>query len=245
MIPYTHRAARVVCAGRRRGLSRIDVLVLVTVVFLLGLVGWPALAQPRLRSLQAVCVGNLARMGQAFLSWGSDHSQGVPWRIPLAEGGSQYNSKVGNAWLEFSFLSNHLASPRFFACPADEETRLTARDFSNRPDGGLLHFGFRANAVSYFAGLDTFPNYPKAWLAGDRNIRVDGINQGCSSGVNNAATIWARPVNPTLGWTNGVHEFQGNMLHYDGHVAQYGSEDLRIVVNKADDNGSFHLLMPR
>jgi hypothetical protein len=163
--------------------------------------------------------------------------------VPILDGGTQANGKAGNAWPEFTWLSNYLASPRILVCPADTQTKLIARNFSRDTNGGFASAGFRGNALSYFIGLDVSPISSSVWLSGDRNIKVDQTGVSCSSGVNNAAGLSTRPV--TSGWTNDVHGLQGNLLHYDGYVSQASTEQFRIELSSDDDNGAIHLLMPR
>jgi type II secretory pathway pseudopilin PulG len=227
-----------------KAFTRVDGLVMVLLVGFLFAVLLPALANTQARSERLQCLNNLRLIARAFQIWGADHGDYRPWRVAESEGGTSRQNKAGNVWYELSWVSNELVTPTILVCPSDTETRRIALDFSSRAEGGLLHFNYRNNAVSYFLALDTFPELPDVVLAGDRNLQVDGVNGGCSSGINNATVIRKPPSN--AGWTNSIHRFSGNLVFDDGHLEETSTAELhKLVPRPGDDNGIDHLLMPR
>src|SRR6185503_13614517 len=50
----------------------------------------------------------------------------------------------------------------------------------------------------------------------------------------NAVGLNSRPLSALSGWTNSVHGSQGNLLHYDGHVSQASTEQLRAELGSND-----------
>lgn len=216
----------------------------------------PLWANSQKASEQAACASNLRQVGRAFHVWRMDHGNILPWRLPVAEGGTRAPSKPGAAWSEFASISNQLVTARVLACPSDSRKR-PARDFS-RVDGGLLNPAYRDNSVSYFIGLDAgyvtaaltgnlevgTESAPDHILSGDRNLRVDALSVECSSGVNNAASLLPSTSNPISAWTNAIHGTTGNILLNDGQVRQLSNKNLLEVLQKGDDNGSLHLLIP-
>lgn len=232
--------------------TRLELLLVLACLGLLAGLGLPTVANTGQSSDQAWCANNLRLVGRAIHLWGADHQNLTPWRIPLADGGTQRSGKAGAAWYEFSFVSNQMVTPRILVCPSD--TKRVATDFSTRADGGFLNAGYRNNALSYWVGLDagygygrllSFDNSPGHALSGDRNLSVNGLNVGCSTGVNNASSINARPVQSmTSSWTNGIHGRYGNVLLNDGRVLWTSTLSMRETLSTGDDNGNIHLLIP-
>ncbi len=226
----------------KKAFTRFDLLVVLATGCLLAAVAVPALATSRAQGGLAICANNLRLIGRAFLIWGSDHGGEHPWWVPKAEGG-QHPLYSGNAWVEFAFISNELATPKILACPSDPELHGIATDFSSSSQGGFLNSSYRANALSYFISLDTEASLPAVALSGDRDFNVTGGGAACSTGVNNASFISAG--RDEIAWTNRVHHGTGNILLNDGQVLHLSSPDLSALMNRGDDNLSLHLLMPR
>ena len=152
-----------------------------------------------------------------------------------------------NAWFQFAWISNELATPKILVCPSDQGVgipRAMANDFSDSVDGGFLSAAFKNGAVSYSIWLHSFFSSPRSILSGDRNIRYDVPFGGCASGLNLVQTIYRG--SSSARWTNAIHGVSGNLLFTDGSVEQSSSPDLRRYVNLPgqDDNGSVHFISP-
>jgi competence protein ComGC len=229
---------------RAEGFSRVELLAVLGVLFLLTLLTVPLLAATKPRSEQIVCLNNLRRIGAAFQLWGSDHDDRRPWRVPQAEGGTFPESfnKVGLGWLEFATISNELVTAKVLVCPSDEETKKVARKFTGERDGGFLNPSYRANALSYLLHMDTYSERPHSLLSGDRHLRVDATGVGCSSRINNAAAVL---LGGAAQWTNAIHWPTGNLLFDDGQVQTFPNDHLPEVLDSSDDNQVVHLLMPK
>jgi len=232
--------------GRRRGsgLTRLDLLALLGGLAVLAMMGLPGLAGAKANTQQAQCFANLRLIGRGVAMWGFDHGNRVPCRTPQSEGGTMLGVRPGNAWVEWQVMSNELGSPKVLVCPGDTETKKIARSFTTSPDGGFLNANYRGNALSYFIGLDVYPERPSDVLAGDRNFQVDLTITSCSSGINSAQCVFS-DGNSSSRWTNGIHWPSGNVLLFDGQVRSLESRGFIQTVGATDDNGSVHLLMPR
>lgn len=222
------------------GFSRCDVLALTAGLLALTTVGLSAVGGSRRATDLAACVNNLRQIGRAFQLWGHDHNDDRPTWTPLSEGGVKGHPLAGNAWLQFSWISNELASPRILACPSDE--RRVAKDFGNSADGGFLNSGYRNNAVSYFIGSDATKLLPVSFVSGDRNVNWRSIGS-CSVGINNAYSLTAYPTAGNT-WTNAIHGLWGSILLYNGEVLTGSNPTMRPWLLTGDANGSIHMILP-
>jgi hypothetical protein len=235
-IPIRHRK-------KTSAFTRTDLLVGLGVLALLACVAWPVLAAANPKADRQRCQDNLRQIGKAFASWEQDHLGRAPWRVNKKDGGAYGNLGAGQVWVEFAFLTNGLPTPQLLACPADKVK--PASNWSRSPQGGYLNAGYRANAVSYFIGLDVRPEAPKSLLSGDRNLEYSESGQKCDyAGVNSAVSL--RPGDTKVKWTEAVHGEPGHVLFHDGSVQALSSEELREALPKTnayhEDN---HTLMPR
>jgi len=227
-----------------RAFTRLDLMAVLAGMAVLTAVAWPVLANTRPRSERITCLNNLRQIGLGFRTYAGAHEDLFPWLISPPEGiRGPRTTRAQNAYDCFVPASNELASPKILVCPTDKLTPVIAIDFSIVPQKGLGWAGFQNFAVSYFAGLDTSTALPNTLLAGDHNIRPLPI-QNCGTVFVTARTLVYN--DPSLGWTNGVHEYQGNLLRADGVVLQLTSEELRAAVRGSGDaNSNNHITTPK
>jgi len=234
-------------SNQRRAFTRTELLAACAALFLIATLVLPALAANKSDSGRMVCFNNLRLMGRGVLIWAADHNQQFSWRSwPPSEGGSQPRS--GNAWIEYSVLSNELVTPTILACPSDAGVRR-ARVFDWDSNGGFVSPGYRNNAVSYPLHLHGSLDEPRWWLSGDRNLQADGANAACSVGVMNADLIRiAVPQDSLLRWTNAVHgpDF-GHILTTDGTVEFASNARMREIILRpgVSDDSQTHFLRAR
>ncbi len=162
---------------QRRAFTRIELLACFACVVVLGALAMPALATGQSRSQLAQCLNNLWLIGRAVQMWGMEHGELVPWRVPEADGGTYRPAKAGNAFVEFAWMSNQLATPRILACPADADA-IVASEFLG-PNGYLTSVNFRQRATSYFVNLHALVDQPLSRVFGDRNLRFDPSPKSC------------------------------------------------------------------
>lgn len=228
--------------------TRLELLVTLVFMLLLGVLAFPLFAAPRADSSRAACHNNLRLIGQAVALWGNDHDNLPPWLVRAGAGGTfpETGSKTALAWLEFISFSNQMVSPRLLACPADRTAKV-ASSWGNAA-GGLANTGFRNNAVSYFIDFHSDPSLPRTVLTGDRDFNPTTLPPtSCSRGVNNAASIQFY-VGVPVAWTNAVHTGAGHLLATDGCVDFVPSSQLLSRLSGQEsqiDNGNIHVVFPR
>jgi len=192
----------------RRGITKIEVLVVIVVLAILVAMVLPALLASKRRSSHIGCVDNLKQIALAFKTWAVDNGDKFPMQISMTNGGTMEFIASGNAFVHFQIMSNELTTTKILLCWNDKE-RANAISWEN----------LNNQNVSYFVGVDATPTNSAAFLAGDRNLSLNDA-----------------PVNPGLvsftpgsvaGWTKKIHNNQGNLLLSDGSVQQYGIPRLR------------------
>ena len=208
--------------------SRIELLVIVAVVVLLGGVLFPKFIQAKRKAKQISCVSNLKIIGLAFRIWGGDHGERFPMALSVTNGGAL---EVSNqVWRSFQILSNELTVPLLLACPTD--VRRPATNFSSLANSN----------ISYFIGLDADESMPELLLAGDFYLSTGRPT------VNKVLTI---QTNDMATWSTMNHEGRGDVALADGSVQQFSADKLRVAVKSAlkvnwetNANATLRLAMP-
>jgi prepilin-type processing-associated H-X9-DG protein len=159
----------------------------------------PALVRAKGKSKRIQCVNNLKQDGLAFRLWEGDNGDKYPMAVSTNKGGTMEFAKSGNTFRHFQVMSNELNTPKILVCPAD--TRVAATNF----------VCLKNQNVSYFVGLDAVESY-EMLLTGDRNV-TNGLSPVRS-------VLELRPAIPA-GWTEAMHNGNGNVGMADGSVFQH------------------------
>ena len=236
----------------------IELLVVIAIIAILAALLLPALARAKEKANRTKCLSNLKQVGLGVVTWIHDHeANNVPWRVPVAnEGTKGAGPLTGNAWYQWSWISNNIDTPKVLVCPSDRiggKTLIPADNWGNGA-GGFLNVAYRGNALSYFVGLDSglmkgqeaMDLAQGAAISGDSNIRVDKTGQNCSAGVMGAAAgIVVRPAPVLLAYTNACHGVQGNIGLMDGSAQIVNKALLWDIMSHSDDASDYHILLPR
>jgi hypothetical protein len=240
--------------------TRVELLVSLSVVGLLGMVAVSVCADTRERSERIMCMNNQRLIGRGFNAWAAEHGGENPWWVSASKGGTKADGTqtfsvpgganypaaiVNNAWFQFIWIYEELPTPSVLTCPSDP-VRQRASDFSSAP-GGLAHVSMQNNAVSYLIGAHAVREWPSGLLSADRHMTARPGTFTCSSGLSQVRWVATTRVGGEgSSWTNILHGATGNVLMNDGRVEQMTISDLNAYLDSgtADDNGSFHLLFP-
>lgn len=187
------------------GFNRLELLVVICTVGILGLLGWRALRPAQLRPERSkiTCQNNLKQLGLTIETWANDAGGKPPWLVPLTNEGTTHLRSDGNPTPYLQVLSNGLATPRILVCEAD--SRQPAQDFAS----------LKTENISYFLSMDADLKLPSAILAGDRNLIIN--SKPATPGLNSVTT------NSTVTWSKKLHTRvelypSGVFLFADGHV---------------------------
>ncbi len=189
-------------ANQPKGMTLIEVLVIIAVVVVLAALLLPALSAAKRKHSRINCVNSLHQIGVAFKVWEGDNGDKYPMQVVLTNNETMKLVTNGNAYLLWRTMSNELSTARVLHCPDDEqrtENALFSQDFSD------------AN-ISYFFSLEAADKYPQMILDGDDNLAINGVR--VKPGILNL------PTTNSLAWTKERHHGIGNIGMADGSVQQ-------------------------
>jgi hypothetical protein len=238
------------------GLTRLELLSLLGAVALLAGLALPLLANTPQRSDRVVCISNLQRIGQAFHAWGMDHEDRMFWNVEWSDQGTKYTGggpappwagQQVRPYFQYAWVSNELIVPKILVCPADTSKHAAVNWGFTDPAGGFRHSNQQENSISYDLWLHSGPGRPSASMCSDRNLSYDGISSACSTGI--TPTREVRPASTVVEWLPSIHPTNGNVLLYDGRVAQVDTAGVRQLLldsASASTNGEQeHYLFPQ
>jgi type II secretory pathway pseudopilin PulG len=197
-----------------QGFTLVGLIIIVAVLAILAAMLLPALASAKRKSKRINCVNNLKQDGLAFRLWEGDNGDKYPMAVSTNKNGTMEYAEDGNAFRHFQVMSNELSTPKILVCPADDRT--AAASFAR----------LKNQNVSYFLGLDATEVRPQMLLTGDRNV-TNGMAPVRS-------VLELRPGIPA-GWTEAMHNGQGNVGLSDGSVQQVTTDGLRHVIKNSED----------
>lgn len=194
-------------------MTRVEVIfVVAVVVLLLGMVIPSPLIGCKAKATRIKCVSNLKNVGLAFRIFATDNNDRFPGAILASNSVDLASIAVLDIYLA---LTNELSTPKILYCP-DDKKRKPAESFRD--------VSFKS--ISYFASIQAGEPFrqsfsadnPQSFLAGDRNMLVNGIPwQG----------LLALSTNVTVSWSHEMHDGQGNVVMGDGSVLQMSTARLK------------------
>ncbi len=199
----------------RQGFTLVGLIIIVAVLAILAAMLLPALASAKRKSKRINCVNNLKQDGLAFRLWEGDNGDKYPMAVSTNKNGTMEYAEDGNAFRHFQVMSNELSTPKILVCPADNRT--AAASFAR----------LKNQNVSYFVSLDATEVRPPMLLTGDRNV-TNGMAPVRS-------VLELRPGIPA-GWTEAMHNGQGNVGLSDGSVQQVSIPGLQQMLKNTDDS---------
>jgi len=197
-----------------QGFTLVGLIIIVAVLAILAAMLLPALASAKRKAKRINCVNNLKQDGLAFRLWEGDNGDKYPMAVSTNKNGTMEYAEGGNAFRHFQVMSNELNTPKILVCPADD--RSAAASFAR----------LKNQNVSYFVGLDAEETRPQMLLTGDRNV-TNGLSPVRS-------VLELRPEIPA-GWTEALHNGQGNVGLADGSVQQYTTIRLQQALQNTGD----------
>lgn len=229
---------------RNSGFSRTSLVFLCFGVFVSAFLAYKSFQRFRFKSQFVRCESNLAVLHSGLMQAAEATAEKrFHWQVPNWRKTNQ-NEPLDQTFTYLSTLSNYIASPKIFACPAD--TRKRASDWSTNISG-FLHSSKQDNAVSYFMGIDARVGRYTQLLLGDRNI-IELRMSGCSQvgGIPLPYLDRAYAQAHRIKWDNRqMHGERGHIVDIAGNVLLLNSRRLseRVIAN--DDAYRNHFVFPQ
>lgn len=210
----------------RRGLTILEVLVVLAIVVILGGMVIPRHHRAPGQAKRIACVNNLKNVGLAIRL--NAEGTNFPMNLPASQGGTrELTGDVSQLWRHYLLLTNELTTPKLLWCPSDSQRKPATAWGPNPADRRAVVFASNQN-LSYFLGLNAYETHPETILAGDRNLTTNGLALGPGRHVFAATT--------QFGFTKTMHNLAGNILLADGSVQQVTSGRLNEQFQSALTN---------
>lgn len=216
------------------GFTRIDLLIVIAVLLILGVILIPKIGVSTTRSPPRTCTNNLKQVGLAFRIWADDHQYTFPQALSVTNGGAMEAVIGGNVAAVFQVMSSVLNSPKILFCPTDKK-RIQAVTFdqASLSKGWQKSVSFLGNTnLSYFVGLDAKDTSPDMFLSGDDNFLLGGNFKGDVGGSPVPSGVLMLTTNSPVTWSESRHEKQGNIGLADGSVMGFSSRSLRTALKE-------------
>ena len=185
--------------AKTKGLTLVEVLVVLAVVFILAALFLPTLNRSG-PSKMSKCINNLRQIDLGLVIFANDNHGRFPMQVSVTNGGTMEFIYSEHTFPHFQKLKSYRFEPPFFICP-----------FETNRQAAVSYEALNDLNISYFLNADASTNDPsRSILAGDRFLQVKG--QPIQPG------LFVLTTNSDISWTPNFHVQGGVLAFADGHA---------------------------
>src|SRR6185312_10677875 len=104
------------CNERKRGLTRVELLVIIGIFAFMAMLVYPGGRKDKDRALRIQCVNNLKQIGLGYRIWPSGQTAKFTFQESVTNGGTMEFTSGPNAFRHFLIMSNELMTPKVLFC---------------------------------------------------------------------------------------------------------------------------------
>jgi prepilin-type processing-associated H-X9-DG protein/prepilin-type N-terminal cleavage/methylation domain-containing protein len=212
---------------RRRGLTFIEVVVVLGVIVILAAILFPLFARGGHDSPRASCLVNLKQVGLGFSQYIQDYDERFP---PISISAVASSTQAGSnpyGWADA--LQTYIRGTAIYHCPTLK--KQTDHTKKNRQNDAVLSYytDYYYNTNLDRVLLEKVPNPAMLVLCGEGNDGTDGTDARYNRNV--IPQVWIDTENSPAR----RHLDTANYLFADGHVKAFKSAMIKSTRNSAND----------
>ena len=195
--------------GVKHSFTLIELLVVIAIIAILAAILLPALQKARQRGKSAQCQSNLKQLGTTLTQYANAYNE---W-FPTGHGGSGFWYGIRAWYPTYGIVSK--GTPPVGGSTRDEQTKRAPLFYcpqrSFNPRAGVSYTEVYYIPPSWSGHFGGMPKYNRVYSPAKKFVLLESTYPGSGRAV-------LLPRNASIAF---LHNRNGNVLHFDGHVGSY------------------------